>query len=520
MKNFKLIPYLAIPILVLFLTIFRGMYHIDPHHWGLMLGNAKDVYDGKVPYKEIFIQYGFFTTLIQTAGYAISKSLIALVASSAIAYILGLVILYRLALDILKSELLAIYVVVIAFLIHPLAIYPWSNYIAFPFLVYGIATLVNENLTTRRLIIGGISLGLATLSREGLAPAIALSIALSLFVDIYSSQFSRKESLRRAMYLVAGLSLSLLLFFIFLATQGLLGFWKILSVDLPRIYVLENFSHVSGFGLFDKLIQTSIDGILNFDIRWLVITSIILVNIYFSCRFFLKNKPEYLSSAIVKISLFCLVFLTSTLHIAEIFRFSTASIVGLVSFFALLQFHKIATKVFIPVAVILGVTVIWGNTGLFYFPTIHDIQSGQTVEVTPYFSGQRWSPEKIQYYRSIDSELRKIDSLQSCKIEYLINNTPDSFIPLLSPFKSIQLAPFGVGESILNLRPDIDSEQKIKIAKGEDTAITFLVPRGAAAFMTHPGNYSLYVAIPAPNVVNNIENHELAIFLPRICFRR
>ena len=144
-------------MLVLFLTIFRGMYHIDPHHWGLMLGNAKDIYDGKAPYKEIFIQYGFFTTLLQAAGYAISKSLIALVASSAIAYILGLVILYRLALDILKSELLATYVVVIAFLLHPLAIFPWSNYIAFPFLVYGVATLVNENLTTRRLIIGGMT---------------------------------------------------------------------------------------------------------------------------------------------------------------------------------------------------------------------------------------------------------------------------------------------------------------------------------------------------------------------------
>jgi len=34
--------------IVLF-SIWQGAYTVDPHHWGLMLSNAKDLYDGKIP---------------------------------------------------------------------------------------------------------------------------------------------------------------------------------------------------------------------------------------------------------------------------------------------------------------------------------------------------------------------------------------------------------------------------------------------------------------------------------------
>ena len=47
-------------------SLWQAQYTYDPHHWGLMFGNAKDVYEGKLPYKEVFIQYGILTTLIHS----------------------------------------------------------------------------------------------------------------------------------------------------------------------------------------------------------------------------------------------------------------------------------------------------------------------------------------------------------------------------------------------------------------------------------------------------------------------
>ena len=31
-------------------TLWQGQYSYDPIHWGLMLSNAKDLFEGKIPY--------------------------------------------------------------------------------------------------------------------------------------------------------------------------------------------------------------------------------------------------------------------------------------------------------------------------------------------------------------------------------------------------------------------------------------------------------------------------------------
>ena len=45
-------------------SIFILRYYVDGHHIGLMYSNSIDLINGKLPYKEIFIQYGILTTLI------------------------------------------------------------------------------------------------------------------------------------------------------------------------------------------------------------------------------------------------------------------------------------------------------------------------------------------------------------------------------------------------------------------------------------------------------------------------
>ena len=47
-------------------SLYIVKHHYDGHHLGLLYSNAQDLINGKIPYKEIFIQYGFLTTLIHS----------------------------------------------------------------------------------------------------------------------------------------------------------------------------------------------------------------------------------------------------------------------------------------------------------------------------------------------------------------------------------------------------------------------------------------------------------------------
>ena len=53
-------------------SMWQGQYTIDHVHWGLMLSNAQDLMSGRTPYRDIFIQYGFLTTLIHGVAYAVA----------------------------------------------------------------------------------------------------------------------------------------------------------------------------------------------------------------------------------------------------------------------------------------------------------------------------------------------------------------------------------------------------------------------------------------------------------------
>ena len=131
------------PIFVVLFSIWQGAYNIDPHHWGLMLSNAKDLYEGQTPYQDIFIQYGILTTILQAFAFGISKNMLSIIVITSICYAIGILLIYATALNVLKNKTTALYIFILLVLFHPLAMYPWSNYIAFPFLMYGVLSLIH-----------------------------------------------------------------------------------------------------------------------------------------------------------------------------------------------------------------------------------------------------------------------------------------------------------------------------------------------------------------------------------------
>ena len=65
LKNLSIINYLLIFSFLIYST-YIIIHQYDGHHIGLIYSNAIDLINGKLPYQEIFIQYGFLTTLIHS----------------------------------------------------------------------------------------------------------------------------------------------------------------------------------------------------------------------------------------------------------------------------------------------------------------------------------------------------------------------------------------------------------------------------------------------------------------------
>ena len=76
-KNYTLI---ILPIISFLGGIWQGQYTDDGYHWGFIFSNALNLIDGKEPYNEIFIQYGFFSTLLNSLVlYIFKKNIISLI---------------------------------------------------------------------------------------------------------------------------------------------------------------------------------------------------------------------------------------------------------------------------------------------------------------------------------------------------------------------------------------------------------------------------------------------------------
>lgn len=567
--------------IVLF-SVWQGAHTVDPHHWGLMLSNAKDLYDGKIPYQQIFIQYGILTTLLQSLAYGIGQNMLSLIALTAIMYAIGVLIVYAIALHILRDQKTALYIFICLVFFHPLAIYPWSNYIAFTFLMVGLyfsVTSSQEKLDPPKALLLGISYGLAVLSREGLMPAVLLFLIASFGLDLIY-QDRKKIVLGNYLLTMTGFLLPLGLFMVYLQSHDLLGYWISLLINLPGIYIDESFGSQSSFIL--KTLFTSIyTGYRYLDIRWiltsLIIFSCILVVINFFFKwnthrisknsaiagiliftllcvlaqlletfkvfsrdqawliitfifslgavvifiaYLINNRAtkHFLNIDILKIALLSLLLLSSALHLSEIFRIATGAVIGIIVLFAYLGSHNLARPFFIVMAIWLGITSIYGNRGNYFLPTLDGIINSEYLKSPKILSGQRWNAETVNYYQNVEKMFQAIQSLP-CGIQYQKNNTKDSLLKVLSPFEQLQLAPFAVSDKMEALRPDRDASPFITRA---DKIVIFETIKADHVIDGNkvPKGFVVFTELPIPHQFFMPLNEMLVALLPSECVHR
>ncbi len=133
---------------------------------------AFDFNQGLVPYKQIFIAYGYLTTWIQAVSLTVlGNSLKSIGIVTGLSYSLSLFLSYRVFLAFLSKPLSAFSVLLI-FLIHPYIVHPWPNYFSYTLQLICLLLFIKARTIAVNRFAAGVCLGLACLFRYSSAVAI------------------------------------------------------------------------------------------------------------------------------------------------------------------------------------------------------------------------------------------------------------------------------------------------------------------------------------------------------------
>ena len=227
--NLKYLVYIIIAFFFIY-SVFIISYQYDGHHVGLVYSNALDLINGRYPYKDIFIQYGFLTTLIHGLILILfDNKVIFLSIFTNIFYSLSVLIIYQ-SIKNTINNLYAFIATLIILFNHPIPWLPWSNYIAFFFLSLSIFFLTKNN---KNYYLIGLFLGLITLSRQDYF--IPLLLSGVFFFLFYFFKF-KKISFNKSLNLIIGFSSPLIIFFIYFFYNNIFFHWKSFLI-IPNLYL-------------------------------------------------------------------------------------------------------------------------------------------------------------------------------------------------------------------------------------------------------------------------------------------
>jgi hypothetical protein len=489
-------------------TYLQSQYVVEPHHWGLMLSNAKDLINGLKPYKEIYIQYGILTTVIQGYAFWINNSLMSIMIITAITYGMTLCLIYFIANKVTQNKFIAFAAIITAYFYHPIVIHPWSNYIAGIFLFIGIYFAVNNNITIKNYFYSGLFLSLSVLSREGLFYPVIVILAVTIFLDFKDNKL---KYIKLNIYKIIGFLIPIFIFITYLIISGNYDFWKIVSFDIPKAFT-RYFPHVKTINAFTPLIKTTYYSVLLGEIRWIVTALYLTASLIYIFLYYLNYK-QFKNKQILIISITSLLMTTSSIHIPEIFRLASGSVMGLVVLYYLLYKMRILFFiVFIIINYKLFITEFVPNSSNPYnnYPYTQEY----SLYKNNLFKYQKWDVKTVNYYDEISSTFKAIGNL-NCNYLYQYNDTMDNYLQILSPFTQKQLMPHAATDDFNILRPDLNYKELINEAS--NILILRSVDSANLVNVTPSPNFYIYRSIEIPNFIWLPKDHTLLFELPNKC---
>lgn len=495
------------------LSIIESKLVTDAHDWGLLYANALDLSEGLIPYKEIFIQYGILTTILQSLSLEIlGNSVVSIGIITGIFYGINLFLSYCLWQKIM-SKWLSFLATLIMFLIHAYITYPWANYFSYTFQLLSLMFLMGSPQIKNRYLIAGLFQGLSILARQSIfnLPPFYLYFFFK-YCLINKDLRSNKILIRNIVKFHIGLLSVIAIFLLYLLRESALNDWILQSFTITEVY--KNILGSPKKLLTNFLWQLIAGGFPNgwrlpFEGRNLLYTMAFLNEIIIYIIVGIKIVNQKIGKRDELLFLYSSVALFGYLqafHMYNLFRLQSSSSLGIgLLIFSLYQisslFNEKKKLIFsIPAACIiiyLSATVLFTKTNAVYFPWNKDVLLSDKINQLKAPSGIRmlsgvlYETDVRTYYES----LVKSSNTYTCQLQYLVNFTINSYIPLmLENFKRVQRSPI-YNEELSNV---IFKDEKYKIDKLiiEERAIIIAEKQDQI-----PKNYQIVLKIKVPESI-------------------
>ena len=428
-KNLSLINFLVIFFFFIY-SILIIRYQYDGHHIGLIYSNSLDFINGKKPYKEIFIQYGILTTIINSLILTVFDNKIFFINFfNSIFYSLGILIISKTIKNLTNLNLSFLATTIILFN-HPIPWLPWPNYIAFFFISIGMYLI---SINRKNFFLIGIFFGLSILCRQELFIPIVISLVMYGIINFF---FKIPFKFKKIILFIMGFTFPLFVFLIYLILSGLINYW-IAYLQLPAIY-LETYDTNLVNLILNFVIFFSTESFFSFIIfpQYFVISIILIFNTIILFLFLFKKikiNKEILFILIVGI-------LSSALALKiELFRLYTSVIFGLIPllyFIDKIRNKDLRKKMFLSLFLPSIFSICFypmGNNDLF--KNINFVSSNLKVE-----------NEKFNYTVIPEQKIKIINLINNlsnkCDVTYLENLTWDTIYSTITNNNRIRVMPY------------------------------------------------------------------------------
>ena len=527
-NHFKSLNLLLISISIISILggLWQNQYVYDGYHWGLIFTNALELLNGKDPYSEIFLEYGFLTVFINGITLKIfENNIYSLIGLTSIIYSLSLFFLGKIIYRLTENTFLSISSILIIFILYPWPTTPWPNFYSFFFTILFIYFYLGKNNLYHNLY-AGLSLALAYLCLTTVYNLV-LGIFFALII-VFISKIENKKKIINTFY---SFIFIIILFIFYLKYKGNLNLW--LEYQTIPFLVQSSFVEIDNsiFNLLLKYVNfLTIYPIKNFILepQWSVYIIFFYSNIIIIifCLFNIIKKKETKYYDEILIINFLIFALNVYAQILGIEKLATSLALAIISFALLISLFKSSDNKFILIFVVFFISLYSliftyslesskiAGLRTEHLKEISSINSKVKNHRFEYFKNQIWYEEK---WITIDKIINIQNSLiKKCDIEYGLNLTSNNFFHSLIINEKKQIIPW-YEKKIRSFIDLIDPDWLNSVQDEIDKNNIFIISMENNNKIFDLSKYNSPLKIVDYDTRNRINNKVIYIYFPKNC---
>ena len=453
--------------------IWNAQYINDGYHWGFIYSNSVEFLNGKKPFEEIFIEYGFLNILINSIILStFGKSVFYLQIFTILIYSISFLFISKIIFFYTKDNFLSTIAVISVFCIYPWPTSPWPVYYAYFFsILFVYYTIKKDKLSN---FLSGLSLFCAYLSLTTLFNFIIIFFILSILIlsIIWKFRFGN-FFLDKFIPIFFYFFILLMFFFIYLKINNVFNIWLYYqtipfivkdSLNLNFIDLIYNY--------FTFLFIESLFNVV-YEPQWIFYSILFVSNIILLITTFLNiilyDKKDKIGFLYILVFIFLLNFISQTKNLMYVACSLSIAIICLSILYN--EIKKKENKLILSFVLSFIIFISFLNfdmnnskyaEGRYKSVKYLNEKSNIINNNFPYFKYFKWNEDYWLLLEKINDRIKIVE--KNCPLIQGVNLTSDSYFILFLQ-NNFQKIPFYLSNTKLNFNSVFDQNLDIKIKK-------------------------------------------------------